>query len=115
MLLPQDDGTFACKKCDYATDNLYNYMDHFGVEYDWMVKLNPRYSFNLFTFLQEMTYLVEEKDLGEAWGLLQSVVLMLINASGEDFDEFVEESEVILGTQSMFEQLERFMNDNKPE
>jgi hypothetical protein len=113
MLLPEDDGSFVCKKCKWGTDDLFSYMEHFGVEYDWMVKLTARYNFNLYSFLEEMTQLIKEEDLQEAWGLLQSVTLMLINASGEDFEEFVEESEVILGTQSMFEQLERFMNDNE--
>lgn len=115
MLLPQDDGTFICRKDDFKTENLFKYLDHFGVEYDWMVKLNPRYSFNLFTFLQEVTGFIEDEDYSEVWNLIQSVTLMLINASGEDFDEFVMESEVIAGTQNMFEQLERFMNDNKSE
>jgi hypothetical protein len=112
MLMPEDDGTFICKRDDFKTDNLFEYMDHFGVEYDWMVKLNSRYNFNLYTFLQELTNFIEKEDWSEVWGLTQSVTLMLVNASGEDFDEFVEEAEVITGTQSMFDQLERFLNDN---
>ena len=113
MLMPEDDGTFVCKKDKFKTGNLFEYMDHFGVEYDWMVKLNPRYNFNLFTFLGELTGYILDKDWEEAYGLTQSVTLMMINASGEDFEEFVEEAEVITGAQDMFDQLERFLDDNR--
>jgi hypothetical protein len=113
MLMPEDDGTFTCKKDNFRTGNLFEYMDHFGVEYDWMVKLNPRYNFNLFTFLGELTNYILDKDWEEAYGLTQSVTLMMINASGEDFEEFVEEAEVITGAQDMFDQLERFLDDNR--
>ena len=115
MLMPEDDGTFICKKDNFIASDIFDYMEHFGVEYDWMVKLNPRYNFNLFTFLQELTALLLENEVDEAYVLVQSVVLMLVNASGEDFDEFVEEAEVITGTKDMFEQLERFLNDNRAE
>lgn len=115
MLMPEDDGTFVCKKDKFRTDDIFEYMDHFGVEYDWMVKLNPRYNFNLFTFLKELTALLLIKDLDEAYLLAQSVSLMLVNASGEDFEEFVEEAEVISGTKEMFDQLERFLDDNRAE
>jgi hypothetical protein len=37
---------------------------------------------------------------------------MMINASGEDFEEFVEETEVIQGTETMLEQLERFLGSH---
>jgi hypothetical protein len=48
----------------------------------------------------------------EAWEHLQSVVLLLINASGEDFEEFVEEAQVISSSQDMFDQIERFLDDD---
>jgi hypothetical protein len=113
MLMPQDDGTFICKKDNFKTGNIFEYMNHFGVEYDWMVKLNPRYNFNMFTFLNELNDLVLLGDMEEAYILIQSVSLMLVNASGEDFEEFVEEAEVISGTKEMFDQLERFLDDNR--
>jgi hypothetical protein len=113
MLMPQDDGTFICKKDNFKTGNIFEYMNHFGVEYDWMVKLNPRYNFNMFTFLNELNDLVLLGDMEEACILIQSVSLMLVNASGEDFEEFVEEAEVISGTKEMFDQLERFLDENK--
>jgi hypothetical protein len=113
MLMPQDDGSFVCKKDNFNTQNIFDYMEHFGVEYDWMVKLNPRYNFNLFTFLNELSTLIALEDTEEAYILVQSVSLMLVNASGEDFDDFVEEAEVISGTKEMFDQLERFLDDNR--
>lgn len=113
MLLPEEGCFFVCKKDDFKTDNLFAYMEHFGVEYDWMIRLNPRFSLNLFTFLSEMAYLLNEDKIDEAWEHLQSVTLLMVNASGEDFDDFIEEAQVIAGTEDMFEQLERYLNDNE--
>lgn len=113
MLMPENDGTFICKKDNFRTGNIFDYMEHYGVEYDWMVRLNPRYTFNLFTFLNEINSLILKADFEEAYTLVQSVSLMMVNASGEDFDEFVEEAEVIAGTQEMFDQLERFLDDGR--
>lgn len=111
MLLPDGDGMFVCKKDDFKTDNLFTYMDHFGVEYDWMIRLNPKFSLNMYSFLSEMTYFISEDMLEEAWEHLQSVTLLMINASGEDFDEFIEEAQVVAGSQDMLDQIERFLDD----
>jgi len=112
MLLPDSEGMFVCQKDNFKTDNLFTYLDHFGVEYDWMIRLNPRFSLNLFGFLSEMAYFINEHRLDEAWEHIQSVTLLMINASGEDFDEFIEEAQVIAGSQDMFDQIERFLDDD---
>jgi hypothetical protein len=112
MLLPEQDGKFVCKADDFRTDNLFTYMDHFGVEYDWMVRLNHKFTLNLFSFLSEMAYFLNEDKIDDAWEHLQSVTLLLINASGEDFDEFIEEAQLIAGSVEMFEQIERYLDDN---
>jgi hypothetical protein len=113
MLMPNHKGKFACQKDDFETDDLFAYMDHFGVEYDWMIKLSPRYNFNLFQFLSEATELILDEKYDELWEVVQSATLLFVNASGEDFEEFIEEAEVITGTESMIEQLERFLNDKR--
>lgn len=112
MLLPNNEGMFVCKKDDFETDNLFSYMEHFGVEYDWMVRLNPKFTLNLFSFLSEMANLLDTGEIDAAWDHLQSVVLLLINASGEDFDEFIEEAQVIAGSADMLDQIERYLDDN---
>ena len=112
MLMPDNEGMFVCKKDNFITDNLFEYMNHFGVEYDWMVRLNPKFSLNLFDFLSEMSNFIDKGMFDEAWEHLQSVVLLLINASGEDFEEFVEEAQVISSSQDMFDQIERFLDDD---
>lgn len=112
ILMPESDGTFVCKKHKFKTDNLFEYLDHFGVEYDWMVRLNSHYSFNLFAFLRQLTEYIDDQNWAEVWSVTQSITLMMINASGEDFEEFVEETEVIQGTETMLEQLERFLGSH---
>ena len=115
MLFPEENGTFICKKDDFATDNLFEYMEHFGIEYDWMVKLNPRINFNLFTFLSEMAYLLDSGKINEAWEHVQSATLLLVNAGSDDFDEFIEEAQVIASMDTLMSQVEGILKDGTNE
>jgi phosphoserine phosphatase len=113
MLMPDNNGMFVCKADNFETGNLFEYLDHYGVEYDWMVKLNKKHSFNLYPFLGELTNLAMKKDYEQIYELIQSAVLLLINASTDSLDEFIEETEVIVGMEDMMDQVERFLNDNE--
>ena len=114
MLLPSDDGYFRCEYDDFKTSNLFEYMEHQGIEFDWMVRLSPGYSLNLFTFLNELCFFMEDDNYEEVWNHLQSVVLLMINACSEDFEQFVQEAEVVTGTKDMFDQLDKFLkNEDK--
>lgn len=113
MLLPSDDGYFGCEYDDFKTSNLFEYMEHHNIEFDWMLRLSPNYSLNLFTFLDELTFFMEEKNYDEVWNHIQSVVLLLINSCSEDFDTFVQEAEVVTGSQDMFDQIDKFLNEEK--
>lgn len=111
MLIPNEKGLFTCKKDDFETDDLFEYMEHFGVEYEWMVRVAPKYTFNMFKFLEALTDMVAREDFNEAWEHIQSATLLLINASGEDFEEFVEEAEVIAGMDTMMNQVEEMLKN----
>ena len=115
MLLPEDGCFFVCKKDDFKTDNLFEYLEHFGIEYDWMVKLNPRINFNLFTFLSEMAYLLDSGKINEAWEHVQSATLLLVNAGSDDFDEFIEEAQVIASMDTLMSQVEGILKDGTNE
>lgn len=113
ILMPDDEGLFVCKADDFVTGDLFEYMDHYGVEYDWLVKLDRKHSFNLYPFLKELTDLCLESDLDAMYEVIQSAVLLMINASTESLDEFIKETEVICGMEDMMKQVERFLNDNE--
>jgi hypothetical protein len=112
MLMPDKNGDFFCKKDNFKTNNLFMYMEHFGVEYDWMIKLDKKYNFNLFKFLESLAFMAEEKDIDGIWEAVQSTTLLMINASGEDLDVFIEEATIISETEDMFDQIERFLDEN---
>jgi hypothetical protein len=113
MYMPNDDGYFTCEHDDFKTSNLFAYMEHAGMEFDWLVRLSPKYSLNLFTLLSELTYFMNEEKYDDVWEHIQSVTLLLMNSCTDDFDKFIHEAEVISGTERMFDQIESYLDENK--
>lgn len=113
MLMPVD-GHFDCSEesCDFSTCDLFEFMEHCGVEYAWNVKLTKRYSFDLFLFLEMLNKLTDAGDLDAMYDHIQSATLLLINASGDELEEFIEESVVQSDIDEVFEGLERLLKDN---
>lgn len=113
MFMPNDDGYYTCEHDDFKTGNVFRYMEHAGIEFDWMVHLSPKYSLNLFTFLSELTYFMNEEKYDDVWEHIQSVTLLLMNSCTDDFDKFIHEAEIVTSTESMFDQIERYLSENK--
>lgn len=113
MLIPVD-GHFEClePKCDFATCDLFEYMEHCGVEYEWGVRLNKRYTFDLFQFLSILNDLTNVGDLDAMYDHVQSAVLLLVNASGDELEDFIEETVVQSEMSEVMEGLERLLKDN---
>ena len=93
MLMPTDDG-FTCKDCPYTTRDLFEYMEHCGVEYTWGIKLSKKFTFDLFDFLSYLNAMLEDDDIEGIREHVQSATLLMINASSDDLDNFVEEAVV---------------------
>jgi hypothetical protein len=112
MLLPVD-GHFSCQDdCDFTTCNVFEFLDHCGVEFGWEVKLNKRYSFDLFTFLQILSQLVDEGDLDGIFDHVQSATTLMINASDDDLEEYIEEAVVASELKDIINGAERLLKDN---
>ena len=114
MLIPND-GHFECSEsnCDFATCDLFDFMDHCGVEYSWNVRLNKRYSFDLFMFLDAMNEMLNVGDLDGAYDHVQSATLLLINASGDELEDFIEESVVQSEMSEVLDGIERLLKENE--
>jgi hypothetical protein len=114
MLIPVD-GHFECSepKCDFATCDLFEFMDHCGVEYSWNVRLNKRYSFDLFQFLEVLNKIVNTGDLDAMYDHVQSATLLLINASGDELNEFIEEMIVQEEMEYVMDGIERILKENE--
>ena len=111
MLMPDKSGHFVCQadNCEFKSCNLFDFFDHLGVDMRWKVSLSKDYSFDLFLFLQMLDDYLRDGDVVEVHENIQSAVLLLANASGDDFEEFINESIVIDGMSTLMEDIEGFL------
>ena len=114
MLMPED-GHFECAEddCDFRTCDLFEFMYHCGVEYKWAVRLDKRYSFDLFEFLQILNDIIDTGDLDEAYDHIQSATLLMVNASGDDLHEFIEEAVVRSEMDNVMAGVEGLLKENE--
>ena len=116
MLMPNKSGVFECEdKCSFATSDIFEFMDHCGIEFAWQVRLNKRFSFDLYTFLNLLNDTVNKGDLDELWDIVQDATLMMVNASEGDLEEFVEETVVASEMNNMMSDLERLLKKDDDE
>ena len=95
MLVPDEKGQFDCEdNCGFVTTDIYEFLDHCGIEFVWDVRLTKRLSFDLYTFLQQINDLANDGDLDALYDHIQSATLVMVNASEDDLEEFVEEAVV---------------------
>lgn len=112
MLLPVD-GHFSCKDdCDFTTCDVFEFLDHCGVEFGWSVHLNERYSFDLFTFLQILNNLVNKGDLDGIYDHVQSATTLMVNASDDDLEDYIEEAVVASEMKDIISGVERLLKNN---
>ena len=116
MLMPDKNGVFRCEdKCSFATADIFEFMDHCGIEFGWQVRLNKRFSFDLYTFLGLLNDTVNKGDLDDAWTIIQDATLMMVNTSEGDLEEFVEETVVASEMNNMMSDLERLLKKDGDE
>lgn len=112
MLFPDDEGMFECDngQCSYFTDDLFDMIAHHGVEYEWNVRLSPSHSFDLFKFLLSIDESLEDPE--ELHQLVQSALMLFLNASRDELDDFIIESTIVTESDSMISSIERMLNSN---
>lgn len=112
MLIPVD-GHFSCQDdCDFKTCNVFDFLEHCGVEFGWSVKLSKRYSFNLFEFLHMLNELTDKGDLDAIYDHVQSATTLMINASHDELEEYVEEIVVVSEMKDIITGVERLLKIN---
>ena len=113
MLMPVD-GHFSCQDdCDFTTCNVFEFLDHCGVEFGWEVKLSKRYSFDLFTFLKILNELVDQGDLDGIFDHVQSATTLMVNASDDELEDYIEEAVVASELKDLISGAERLLKDNE--
>jgi len=113
MIMPDENGLYYCEDDDFKTQDTFSFLDHCELDYEWNLKVNPRYSVNLFKFLSQMWQLAIHDDLDAIEDNIQSMALLLTNASTDNFDAFLDECNVRVGMSKMSEELEELLNNDR--
>lgn len=114
MLMPDDTGKFKCEEpdCDFETTDVFDLLDHCGIEFSWGVKVSKGYTFDLFGFLEAMSRAIDLGDLDNAYEIVQSAALLMCNASEGQLDELIEEVVLKSDAQDLIINLERMLKEN---
>jgi hypothetical protein len=88
-------------------------MEHCGVEYEWGIRLSKRYSFDMFKFLSILNDITNRGDLDAMYDHIQSATLLMINASGEELGDFIEETVVQSEMSDVMDGIERLLKENE--
>jgi hypothetical protein len=114
MLIPNSKGIFTCetKDCTFTTPDLFDLLDHVGVEFTWDVKVTPKHSFDLFAFLCAMSDVINEGSLDEAYDMLQSAACLFVNVSSDELEGYIEESIVAEEAHEGIKNIERMLREN---
>lgn len=113
MLIPNEDGSYVCEKDDFETDSVFEYLDHAGVEFTWGVRLSKSVSLDMFKFLSILNEAAEEGDQAAMYELIDSATLLLVNASSDEVDEYIEECIVRASMGDVMKNIEEILSDNK--
>ena len=117
MLFPDNDGIVECetKDCDFKSADIFEFLDHVGVEFTWDVRVTPKHSFDLFKFLQVISDMVNHDELDEVYQVIQDTAYLFVNASSDELDDFIEESIVAEEAHDGIKNIERMLRENGQE
>lgn len=114
MIMPDSEGIYYCDNDDFRTQDIFSFLDHCELEFEWHLKVAPKYSLNLYMFLRTLWEMAIHDDLDAIEESIQSIALVLTNAStDENFEEFMQECNVRVGMHKMGEELERLLKNDR--
>lgn len=108
MLLPEPDGLYHCKDCEYKTESIFAILDHCMMEFKFTIRLSRSHVLDLFALLKGVTEAIEDDDTEHAIQTLQIATLTLLNASEgkKEFDKFMEETFIKEEAKILIDELE---------
>lgn len=115
MLMPNEKGNYDCgnSRCKFESNDIFDYLRHMDIEYKWGIRLGNEGLFNLFSFIETLNHNINIGNLEEAYELIQSFSLMMVNASEGEFNEFLQESFLLEGTDDVVRGLENMLRKEK--
>lgn len=108
--MPDHDGRYACDCGDQFRD-IFDFLGHNGVQYEWGVRLTRNFSFDLFEFLLALNSAMVDNKYQEAYEYIQSAALTFMNAGEGLLSEFMEEVMVYSEVDEMFSGLEKMLKE----
>lgn len=111
--MPDKEGFFYCdnRECTFDTDNLFELLDHQGVDYTWGIRLSRSHSFDMFQFLKSLDENLSDPE--ELHTIVQSAMILFINASRDEIDDFVIESAILTESESLIENIEKMLKNEE--
>lgn len=111
MLIQNSKGQFTCEVENFKTTDVFEYLDHAGVEFRWGIKLSKQTSLDMFSFLTLLNDALLTGELEEAYDMVQSAALLLVNASSKEADDFIEEMVVRSTSNDMIRSMEEMLRN----
>ncbi len=107
-ILPDHDGRYLCE-CKDEFKDLFDFLAHNGVKYEWGVRLSRALTFDLFSFLEALNEGMMENKYQEVYEHIQSAALTMFHASEGLLEEFMEEVVVHSEMEDMFKSIEKML------
>lgn len=107
-----DDELEACE-CGFETDNIFEMLEHCEMDIMWSLKISPSFSFNLFTFLKEMSRLARNGHTEDVDDAIQSFTYLLFKASEDvNIEDKLRDVFVKKESEELIANLERMLKEN---
>lgn len=109
-IFPDHDGRYSCE-CNDEFKDIFDFLEHNGVEYEWGVRLTRSLTFDMFTFLSTLNEAMLENKYQDVYEHIQSAALVLMNAGEGQIEEFMEEVAVHSEMDDIYKGIEKMLTE----
>lgn len=107
-IMPDEQGFYVCE-CGEEYTNVFDFLDHNSVTYEWGVRITKKWSFDMFEFMRNIDQALRDGDPKEIYEAVQSAALTMLNASEGKFMEFMEEATVAGEMEDIYAGVEKLL------
>ena len=108
----KDDNLEKCE-CGFETDDVFEMFEHAEIRMEWYLKVSKDFSFNLYSFFEELSRLARNGQTMEVYDAVQSISYMLYKAAeNDDFDAQLKDVFVKKESEELIANLERMLDNN---
>ena len=111
-IIPNDEGFYVCK-CEEKFSDVFDFLSHNGIEYEWGVRISRKFTFDMFGFMSSLNDFIRDKKMEDLYESVQSAALTMLNASEGLLPEFMEEVVVAGEMEDVYKGIEKLLKENK--